>query len=367
MTQALAFQQWSRRHGHQVVGVLAGTNRSRNWPAYFESGFEVPVQRLASPGFVFSCGRSVNLPATLWQLVSRWRELAAGQTLLRESVRQLKPDLIVNFLEPMVGWFSRRESPATPVLAIGHQFLLDHPTYVSLAERRLQQWGLRQYVAATGCRATKYALSFYRTTDQADQGCWVGPPLLREELFHRTPEPGDFLLVYLLNEGYRRDLEAWHARNPEIPLHCFYDRLQAPAVERVDSTLTFHTLHGERFLDFMARCRGVVCTAGFEAVSEAAWLGKPVLAVPVEGHIEQALNAVDAEHCGLAIAGQRFDLDRLLEVSPNRMARARFRHWMAESDQRLAVAVAAARQGGWRVWRSAPKSEVRWTGAESHG
>ena len=350
-----------------MVGVLAGTNRSRNWPAYFETGFETPVQRLASPGFVYSQGRSVNLAATLWQLVSRRREFEAGQRLLRELVRQLKPDLIVNFLEPMVGWFNRREQPSAPVLAVGHQFLLDHPSYVSLGERRLQQWGLRQYVAATGYRATKYALSFYRTHDRADQGCWVGPPLLREDLFRRQAEPGDFLLVYLLNEGYRRDLEAWHARNPEIPLHCFYDRAQAPEVERVDSTLTFHTLHGERFLDFMACCRGVVCTAGFEAISEAAWLGKPVLAVPVEGHIEQALNAVDAEQCGLAIAGQRFDLDRLLEAPPNRMARARFRHWLGESDQRLEVAVTAARQGGLRAWRNSPATEVRWTGVESHG
>jgi hypothetical protein len=44
----------------------------------------------------------------------------------------------------------------------------------------------------------------------------------------------------------------------------------------------------------MAECRHVVCTAGFESVSEAAWLGKPLFLVPVENHVEQQVNALDA-------------------------------------------------------------------------
>ena len=41
----------------------------------------------------------------------------------------------------------------------------------------------------------------------------------------------------------------------------------------------------------MGRCRGVVCTAGFESVSEAMWLGKPVCMAPTPGHYEQRCNA----------------------------------------------------------------------------
>ena len=60
MTQALAVQQWCRRHGHQVVGVLAGAHRNRSWPDFFERGFATPVTRLTSPGFVYRAGRRVT-------------------------------------------------------------------------------------------------------------------------------------------------------------------------------------------------------------------------------------------------------------------------------------------------------------------
>lgn len=37
----------------------------------------------------------------------------------------------------------------------------------------------------------------------------------------------------------------------------------------------------------MARCSGLVCTVGFESVSEAMYLGQLMLGVPVEEHFEQ--------------------------------------------------------------------------------
>lgn len=325
-----------------MVGVLAGANRNRSWPDFFERGFDTPVRRLASPGFVFSRQRGVNLPATLWQVAMRLGEFRESLRILSRTVNATRPDLLVNFLEPLVGWFARIGRSPVPMLAVGHQFMLSHPDYGRSNRCRLQQWGLRRYVETTGAGAMRYALSFYRAGDDEQRRCLVGPPLLRDELFHLETTTGEFLLVYLLNEGYRRDLESWHRRHPGVPIHCFYDRPNAPETERVDATLTFHALHGERFLEMMAACRGVVCTAGFESVSEAAWLGKPVLAVPVEGHVEQMLNAVDAEHCGLALAGQGFELDRLLEAPLKRPAQNRFREWMRESDERLAWAVARA-------------------------
>jgi uncharacterized protein (TIGR00661 family) len=55
--------------------------------------------------------------------------------------------------------------------------------------------------------------------------------------------------------------------------------------------LTFHRISDRLFLDLMRGCRGLVTTAGFQAVAEAMWLGKPVLMVPTGGHSEQRWNA----------------------------------------------------------------------------
>src|SRR5262249_5127836 len=44
----------------------------------------------------------------------------------------------------------------------------------------------------------------------------------------------------------------------------------------------------------------------------AAWLGKRLLVVPVANHVEQHLNALDAQKAGLAVAADSFDLTPIL-------------------------------------------------------
>jgi len=84
----------------------------------------------------------------------------------------------------------------------------------------------------------------------------------------------------------------------------------------------------------MAGCRAVMCTAGFESVCEAAFLGKPVLMVPLEGHDEQRLNARDAELAGVAISHPNFDLDALARL-PRHASTAWFREWCLQADAAL--------------------------------
>lgn|GEM_PF-6781368 len=163
---------------------MAGAHPNRSWPAFFEQGFEAPVTPLRSPGFVYRRQRRVNLPATLWQFVSRMGSYRESLRRMDSVLRETKPDLLVNFLR------------------------------------------------------------------------------------------------------------------------------------------------------LMATSRAVVCSAGFESLSEAAWLGKPALAVPVEGHIEQMLNAVDMERTGLGRASGRFDLSRLDDLKVEG-AHERFQSWVRESDARL--------------------------------
>ena len=78
----------------------------------------------------------------------------------------------------------------------------------------------------------------------------------------------------------------------------------------------------------MAACKGLVCTAGFESVCEAMYLGKPVLMIPVAGQYEQACNALDAEASGAGMASDSFDFGKLENLTySNFEARLEVRAW----------------------------------------
>jgi hypothetical protein len=122
------------------------------------------------------------------------------------------------------------------------------------------------------------------------------------------PTRGSHLLAYVLNPGYAEEIMAWHKTQSDIELHCFWDRSEVPETFSPWQGLTFHRLDQDTFLGLLTTCRGFTCTAGFESVCEAAFLGKPINLVPTFKHTEQLCNALDAERAGVANWRRDFDL-----------------------------------------------------------
>jgi len=313
MTQAIAAAQTLEGYGHEVVVVTIGTNPSRTIPDFFRRAFGSQLTPLPSPGFSMRGGKGVATLATLRQAVSGLGRYRQSLSTLASTIECRQPDLILNFLEPLMGLFNLLRPHPVPVVSVGHHFMLGHPDFVRSRQFALQQWTMRRYVGLAGARSTKLALSFYPAASMPERRLFVCPPLLRREVFELPQDsPGRFLLAYVLNQGYADDVLRWHTLFPEVEPHCFCEKPKVEPVWRYDSTLSFHKLDGAKFLRMMAASRGVACTAGFESLNEAAWLGKPLLVVPVENHVEQHLNALDAEKAGLALAADRFDLTPLL-------------------------------------------------------
>jgi len=341
MTQAIAMREMLQRHGHQVVAVVAGSNPTRSLPPFFEQAFAVPVRQIPSPGFSVRNGRGISMLGSIASVVPRLPEFRRSLSALGETIRDARPDLIVNFLEPLMGLLNLLRPHPVPVLAVGHQFMIEHPRLVKPPGYTMERLGMQQYVKLTGARSARLALSFYAAPDLPQRRLFVCPPLLRRQLFELNPSSsGGYLLVYLLNHGYAEDILQWHGKRPEIPIHCFYDKPGAPDEDPRDATLTFHRIHGEKFLRMMASCRAVACTAGFESVSEAAYLGKPLLMVPVENHFEQHLNACDAESAGLGMRDDRFRLWRLLSASKEEVLQ-RFKQWVDSAEATAMRAIEA--------------------------
>jgi len=300
---------------------------------------KIPVSQLPTLEFKYKDNRSVSNAATLLGVFANLPKYFRILRQLDDIVRETQPDVIINFFEPIAAFYAITRRKRPPVVAIGHQFMFQHPGYVRAPRLWKQLLSMKIYTRLLGARVTKLALSLYAAPDLPEKRIVVGPPILRKQLFQLESNPGgDFVLVYLLNHGYAEQIIAWSAKNPQTKLHCFYDKPDAPAELAHSPSLTFHRLDGEKFLKMMAECRHVVCTAGFESVSEAAWLGKPLFLVPVENHVEQQVNALDAEQFGIGIAEKSFNLDRLAEL-PGSLPVEKFRNWINCAPEKLFAAI----------------------------
>jgi len=296
---------------------------------------KMPITRIPTLDFTFRNDRKVKLAATLASVVRRIPAYRRALQTIKAVVRETEPDVILNFFEAVTGLYALTTRNRPPVVAVAHQFMTGHPDYVRAPGLRFQQWCMKQFVRLVGSGSARVALSLYPAQDLPGKNTKICPPILRRQLFELHANPnGDFVLAYLLNHGYAAQIIEWHKRNPRTVLHCFYDKPDAPPEFKYDDTLTFHRLDGEKFLRMMAECKFVACTAGFESLGEAAYLGKPLLLVPVENHVEQRVNAVDAVRMGIGVTDSSFNLDRLAEL-PDTLANDGYRAWLGRADSIL--------------------------------
>ena len=123
-------------------------------------------------------------------------------------------------------------------------------------------------------------------------------------------------MAYALNAGYGDLLADWQRRRGDIAVHCYVDGGADALTTHLAPDFHAHDLDQKAFLRHLAGCRAYVGSAGFESICEAFYLGKPVLAIPTEGQLEQTWNAWDAERCGTARRGTSGDLDSFWAALP---------------------------------------------------
>jgi len=347
MTQALALGAFLNEAGHSVERVLLGRSPHRSVPDYFESAFDAPVRSFHAPTQVpGSDGQRLSVGRTAIDAIRRSPDFIKSVIDIADATRDV--DVVVNFLD-LMGALSRLIRSDVPALAVAHNYIFLHPDLDSApGPEHVKRFVLAYAKATASGGARKVALSFRPHQPRPASHLDVAPPLLRPGLDDLIVDDEGFLLAYALNPGYANDLLRWQRRNPEVTVHCYVDGGSEALSEPSDSGFYAHGLSGEAFLAHLARCRAYVGSAGFESICEAHYLGKPVLAVPTEGHFEQTLNAWDAERSGAARAGTYGDLDDFWasEPVPSSDAVAEFREWVARAPDLLVQAVERTATGG---------------------
>lgn len=344
MTQAIALAQLLPG---ATIRVLVGRSPERQIPAFFRRAFP-DVEPFDSLNFAFDARhRAVNQLHTVFAAATRLPRYWHTIRQLRGKIRAFAPDLIVNFFEPLGSLASR--GLGIPNVAVGHQFLFEHPQTAFPAHSGLQRRGFRVYLRVFfGHCDRKLALSAYPAPPH--RKVLVVPPLLRAEVFTLPTRRRNFVLTYLVNRGYASDIGRW-----DRPTICFWDNPDGPRRQR-EGKVRFHQIDDRAYLRFMAQCGALVTTAGFESMCEAAYLGKPMVLVPVESHFEQLCNATDAAAHGIATHAKSFTAVDLAAALPPQVDR----DWLASAGQiipQLLTELVAAR----------PASRGTKTKFEEHG
>ncbi len=214
------------------------------------------------------------------------RDLPDTLRVWLDDVRAWRPDVVITDFEPLAGLYARLTR--TPLVAVDNIHALDrcrHPPDLLAADHDdflLARTVVRSMVPG----AVEYVVTTFFDAPPAKRRTTLVPPILRPEIVRARPRRGEHLVVY--SSGDPALLHALRATG----LPCLvYGMRGGPDAARTDGNLEFRPPSNAGFVKALRTARGVVAGGGFSLIGEAVYLGKPILAIPLRGQFEQALNA----------------------------------------------------------------------------
>lgn len=290
ITQTIALVELFQQHGAPLTPVaVMVTNCSPTKLALLQEYYRCPVVAVPAWRFHTNAAGEISPWRTAWGSLCDLGKCRRSVARLHALVAETKPDVVINFYEALGGFYHLWRRAATPWIAVAHQYMIHHPSYLRRARFHPQRLVLNWLTRFTGFGAKlRVALSFYPAESHGK--LFVTAPLLRPNVLAASPRSAGHLLGYLNNGTHLPKLVRYCQRHPTQRVRCFCpDR---PTT--LPANLEIYRPDLARYIEELVSCRGLIATSGFESVAEAAVLGKPVVVIPLKNQLEQELNAYDA-------------------------------------------------------------------------
>lgn len=327
LSQAIALKEEIESKGNSVKKVWLGTSPQRPVAKYAKEVFGEKLVLFRSPNFLKTRdkkGMSLTL-SLLYNLILAPVFIRSIIILSRE-IRKDDYDVVMNFYDMIGGlaaYFCRTKKK---MISISHHFFLTTSNFEFPSGYIFSKFYLRLHNSICALKATEIrALSFIPAIEKEESIVKITPPILRKEILKLKIKDDGFILVYLLNHGLIREIVRLAIKFSDQKFKIYTDGISKKdvSVENIEIC----GLHAGDFLKELAKCHGLITTAGFESQCEAAFLGKRVFTLPSKNHFEQMCNAIDGERAGVSQPIALFSPNSKENIIPN----VDFKKWCLSS------------------------------------
>jgi uncharacterized protein (TIGR00661 family) len=268
---------------HEVHIVVSGRARE-----YLSRQFAY-VHRIWGLTINYGGNRVRNFRTVLQNLTGAIAGWPANVRAYFEVLSEFRPDVVVSDFESfsyLVGKALR-----IPVIALDNIQIINRCEHdpEMLAEHEPDFDLTRSIVEAKLPRCFHYLVTTFFLSPLRREHTTLIPPVLRPEILAARSEAGEHLLVYQTATTNRKLPEV--LKRLGLPTR-IYGLRRDLTEEVVDGNLSYRPFSEARFIEDLRTARAVVAGGGFTLMSEAIYLHKPLLSVPVQGQFEQVLNAL---------------------------------------------------------------------------
>jgi len=272
LTRAIEIIPYLQKKG-EVDILISGIQSEINLP--------FPVKYIfRGLSFTLSKQGGVDVWKTYWKMNSR--------RLLRDihSLPIQKYDLIISDFEPISCWAAAKAKK--PCVALSNQVATLHP----LAPKPLKKDMFGKMILKNYAPATHNYGFHFKSLDAT-----VFTPIIRKEIREAEPVNKGHYTVYL--PSYDDDRIIKHLKKFEKTEWQVFSKQNKR--KKIIKNITILPINKDSFMESIVSCEGVLCNAGFGTTSEALFLKKKLLVIPMKKHYEQHCNAAMLQSMGVPV------------------------------------------------------------------
>lgn len=257
-----------------------------------QSDIELPFRvkyRFNGMSFIFGKKGGVDI----WKTFVKLNSLKLLKEINKLDIKQY--DLIISDFEPVSCWAALKAGRVC--IGLSNQVATLHPLApIPKSNDIVGRLVLQNYAPTT------YNYGFHFKSLDSN----VFTPIIRKEVRKLTPTNKGHYTVYL--PSYDDDQIIKRLKNIEnVNWQVFSKHTKK---EKEFRNISIMPINGKKFLKSMASAEGIFCNAGFGAASEALFLKKKLLVVPMKKQFEQYCNAEMLSSMGVPVI-KKFNSDSI--------------------------------------------------------
>jgi len=225
----------------------------------------------------------VDVVATIAKGIVRLGRMGLAIRKVMTLIKEYDPHLIISDYEFVTMWAARLMG--RPCVSLDNQHLLTECLYRPPPGQHLSRYLTCFLIRYLFSGASHYLItSFHRLPPSDPATIEVFPPLIKQKVKDLAPSLNEHVLVYLRGYNFAKLINQLKESRRNFFI---YGLGQRPP----QGNLIFKATSEDKFLEDLASCGYVIANGGHSLISEALYLGKPLLCLPINLFYEQYFNA----------------------------------------------------------------------------
>ena len=299
-----------------------------------DTGFEnlskdFEVEEIAGLNFYYK-NNQVKYFRTLLVNQLKFFKLSKGFKKIVKIINSFQPDVVITDFEPLTALAANYKK--VKLLSIDNQHTISNAKIEVPKKYFISYFLARLAINLIIPKASAYfSISFFfpKVTHKKTR---LFHPIVRSDIYKLATAKEDYIFVYSTSKAEK--LSEVLKKTDQKYIIYGYDK------EEVDGNLTYRKADKQKFAQELARAKAVIASAGFTLISEALYLKKPYLAIPVEKQFEQIVNAYYLKKLGYGNYFDEIDLTNIKSFIDNiDKYNAKLANYKSQDNSKLLEAV----------------------------